>query len=121
MWQIKDIQDTLEYVFKQDALLLEALTHRSFAQASEHATVQHNERLEFLGDAVLGLVISESLVAMFPTYTEGELSKLKANLISRATLAKAAGRLTIGQWLRLGRGEEVTSWARKTFAISQCT
>lgn len=108
MSYIDDIQDTLDYVFIQNGLLLEALTHRSFVQGSENDTVQHNERLEFLGDAVLGLVISESLVAMFPTCTEGELSKLKAGLISRATLAKAAGRLTLGQWLRLGRGEETS-------------
>lgn len=105
---IEDIQGTLDYVFKQKALLYEALTHRSFSQAEPHATTPHNERLEFLGDAVLGLVISESLVVMFPMFTEGELSKLKAGLISRATLAKAAGRLKLGQWLRLGRGEEVS-------------
>ena len=113
MLQIQDIQDTLDYVFTQEALLREALTHRSFSQTQEHATAQHNERLEFLGDAVLGLVVSESLVAMFPTFTEGELSKLKAGLISRVTLAKAAGRLTLGQWLRLGRGEEASSGREK--------
>jgi ribonuclease-3 len=113
VFQIHDIQGSLGYVFKQETLLLEALTHRSFAQTPEHATAQHNERLEFLGDAVLGLVISESLVTIFPTFTEGELSKLKAGLISRATLAKAAGRLTLGQWLRLGRGEEASSGREK--------
>ena len=113
MLEIKDIQVTLDYVFKQDSLLYEALTHRSFSQAQEHTNAQHNERLEFLGDAVLGLVISESLVAMFPTFTEGELSRLKAGLISRTTLARAAGRLQLGQWLRLGRGEEVSSGREK--------
>ena len=113
MLQIHDIQGTLDYVFIQESLLLEALTHRSFSQAHGHATAQHNERLEFLGDAVLGLVVSESLAAMFRTCTEGELSKLKAGLISRVTLAKAAGRLTLGQWLRLGRGEEATAGRQK--------
>lgn len=108
MLQIHDIQASLDYIFQEETLLLEALTHRSFSQSQEYATTQHNERLEFLGDAVLGLVISESLVAMFPMYTEGELSKLKAGLISRVTLAKAAGRLALGQWLRLGRGEEAS-------------
>lgn len=108
MLEIKDIQATLGYVFKQESLLYEALTHRSVSQTHEHTNAQHNERLEFLGDAVLGLVISESLVANFPTFTEGKLSKLKAGLISRATLARAAGRLQLGQWLRLGRGEEVS-------------
>ncbi len=108
MVQVYDIQESLQYVFKQETLLREALTHRSFVQASGHEATQHNERLEFLGDAVLGLVISESLLTMFPTSTEGELSKLKAVLISRVTLANAAVRLEIGQWLRLGRGEEVS-------------
>ena len=111
--EIYDIQRALEYIFKKEGLLLEALTHRSFIQTSEHVTAQHNERLEFLGDAVLGLVVSDSLVTLFPTFAEGELSKLKAGLISRATLAKAAGRLTLGQWLRLGRGEETSSGREK--------
>ena len=113
VFDIKNIQKTLDYVFNQEALLYQALTHRSFSHTPEQATVQHNERLEFLGDAVLGLVISESVWTIFPTYTEGELSKLKAGLISRATLAKAAGRLNLGQWLRLGRGEEASSGREK--------
>ena len=108
MLQIHDIQTSLDYIFQEETLLLEALTHRSFSQSPEYFTTQHNERLEFLGDAVLGLVVSESLVAMFPTFSEGKLSKLKAGLISRVTLAKAAGRLALGQWLRLGRGEEAS-------------
>jgi ribonuclease III len=111
--EIKDIQVELGYIFKQESLLYEALTHRSFSQTHEDTNAKHNERLEFLGDAVLGLVISESLVAIFPTFTEGELSKLKAGLISRATLARAAGLLQLGQWLRLGRGEEVSSGREK--------
>ena len=78
MLEIKDIQVTLGYVFKQESLLYEALTHRSFSQTHEHTNAKHNERLEFLGDAVLGLVISESLVAIFPTFTEGELSKAES-------------------------------------------
>ncbi len=110
---IEHIQRTLGHVFKQEGLLLEALTHRSFLQRQEKETVQHNERLEFLGDAVLGLVISEQLISIFPQSTEGELSKLKARLISRVTLAKAAQRFTLGQWLRLGRGEEVSSGREK--------
>ena len=115
---MKDIQKTLDYVFKQEALLSQALTHRSFSHTPEQATAQHNERLEFLGDAVLGLVISERVWRIFPTYTEGQLSKLKAGLISRATLAKAAGRLRLGQWLRLGRGEEVSSGREKHSLLS---
>lgn len=109
----EDIQESLEYEFKQQALLCEALTHRSFSQTQPQAVSPHNERLEFLGDAVLGLVVSESLAAMFPHSTEGELSKIKAGLISRSTLSKAASRLKLGQWLRLGRGEEATKGREK--------
>lgn len=109
----EDIQESLEYEFKQQALLCEALTHRSFSQTQPQAVSPHNERLEFLGDAVLGLVVSESLAAMFPHSTEGELSKIKAGLISRSTLSKAASRLQLGQWLRLGRGEEATKGREK--------
>ena len=116
MLEIREIQKILGYVFKQEALLYEALTHRSFSQSQEYSSAQHNERLEFLGDAVLGLVISESLVAFYPTFTEGELSKVKASLISRVTLAKAARRLSLGQWLRLGRGEE-TSFGREKHSL----
>jgi len=113
VFQLNDIQRTLKYVFQQEPLLLEALTHRSFVQTSGHAAARHNERLEFLGDAVLGLVISESLVANFPSFAEGELSKLKAGLISRVTLSRVARRLKLGQWLRLGRGEEASSGREK--------
>ncbi|WNM61616.1 ribonuclease III [Candidatus Nitrospira neomarina] len=109
----ENIQESLEYKFKQQALLCEALTHRSFSQTQPQAVSPHNERLEFLGDAVLGLVVSESLAAMFPDSTEGELSKIKAGLISRSTLSKAASRLNLGQWLRLGRGEEATKGREK--------
>ncbi|HBP89597.1 MAG TPA: ribonuclease III [Nitrospiraceae bacterium] len=108
-----NIQESLEYIFKQPALLCEALTHRSFSQTQPQVVSPHNERLEFLGDAVLGLVVSESLAAIFPNCTEGELSKIKAGLISRFTLSKAASRLQLGQWLRLGRGEEVTKGREK--------
>ncbi len=115
---LEDLQGALEYTFKDQALLCEALTHRSFSQNQPQATSPHNERLEFLGDAVLGLVVSESLAATFPCCTEGELSKTKAGLISRSTLAKSAGRLRLGQWLRLGRGEEVTKGREKSSLLS---
>ncbi len=115
---LEDLQATLEYVFKEQGLLCEALTHRSYSQTQPQAASPHNERLEFLGDAVLGLVVSESIAAIFPSCTEGELSKIKAGLISRTTLAKAAGRLRLGQWLRLGRGEEVTKGREKSSLLA---
>ncbi len=113
MFDVDEIQETLGLVFQQDRLLYEALTHRSFTQRQGSKSMPHNERLEFLGDAVLGLVMSECVTEMFPAFSEGALSKAKASLISRQTLAKVAERLGFGQWLRLGRGEEINSGREK--------
>lgn len=115
---LDDLQESLDYAFKEEALLREALTHRSFCQIQHQMVSPHNERLEFLGDAVLGLVVSEHLAGRFPFYTEGELSQIKAGLISRGTLAKAAGRFRLGRWLRLGRGEEITKGREKTSLLA---
>ncbi len=104
--------------FKDESLLHEALTHRSFSQAKDLEDSANNERLEFLGDAVLGLVVSERVASIFPQFSEGELSKVRASLISRTTLAKAARRMELGQWLRLGRGEEVTQGREKSSLLA---
>ncbi len=109
----QDIQSKLGYTFRDTTLLVEALTHRSFLATGSDIKTSHNERLEFLGDAVLGLVVSESIADTFPQCSEGELSKIKAGLISRAPLARAARRIDVGQWLRLGRGEEATRGREK--------
>jgi ribonuclease-3 len=90
-----------------DAALLErALTHRSYAY--EHGGLPTNERLEFLGDAVLGLVITDTIFDRHPDLPEGALAKLRASVVSTRALAGVARDLGLGQWLRLGKGEEVT-------------
>jgi ribonuclease III len=94
----------LEYRFKRLDLLELALTHRS--HANERGEPEHYERLEFLGDAVLGLVAAEWLYERHPELPEGELSKRKAQLVSRNPLARHAERLGLGEALRLGVGEE---------------
>ena len=109
----QELQDLIRYVFRDPTLLVEALTHRSFCPPDSGTKNSHNERLEFLGDAVLGLVVSESVTERFPQFTEGDLSKIKAQLISRTTLARAAQRMEVGKWLRLGRGEERTRGREK--------
>lgn len=109
----QNIQDFLRYVFRDPSLLRQALTHRSYSPTLAHAKPLHNERLEFLGDAVLGLVISETVAEKFPQSSEGELSKIRAGLISRAALAQAAKRMHVGQWLQLGPGEESTQGREK--------
>jgi ribonuclease III len=88
-------------------LLTEALTHRSFLNESKSATV-HNERLEFLGDAVLELVVSEYLYHQFPTKPEGDLTAYRASLVKTTTLAQVAKDLQLGTKLRLSKGEELS-------------
>jgi len=88
------------------ALLERALTHRSYAY--EHGGLPTNERLEFLGDAVLGLVVTDVLFRDHPDLAEGDLAKLRASVVSTRALAGVARELGLGRWLRLGKGEEVT-------------
>jgi ribonuclease-3 len=88
------------------ALLERALTHRSYAY--EHGGLPTNERLEFLGDAVLGLVVTDTIFERHPDLPEGALAKLRASVVSTRALAGVARDLGLGKWLRLGKGEEVT-------------
>jgi len=101
------LQSSLGYRFQALALLEEALTHSSHVNEQKTASAQqHNERLEFLGDAVLSLVMSEYLASALPQSSEGTLSKLRAQLVSEASLALVARRLGLGEHLKLGRGED---------------
>ncbi|NYT38333.1 ribonuclease III [Allopusillimonas soli] len=92
------LQADLAYRFGSAALLEQALTHRSHS-------ARHNERLEFLGDSVLNFVVAALLFKRFPRIDEGDLSRLRANLVKQAALAEIAGRLQLSQYLRLGEGE----------------
>lgn len=104
----ESLQTALAYQFVNGGLLEEALTHKSHVNEMKTSGAPHNERLEFLGDAVLSLIVSERLAAMQPESSEGTLSKLKARLVSEAVLAGVARRLQLGSCLRLGRGEELS-------------
>ena len=110
---LDSLQTALGYRFKNHFLLEEALTHKSYANEQKTASPPHNERLEFLGDAVLSLIISEQLATLLPQSSEGALSKLKARLVSEAVLAAIARGLTLGSCLRLGRGEELSKGREK--------
>ena len=113
------LEASLAYAFENRSLLERALTHRSWAH--EHvgpgeetrARQLHNEALEFVGDSVLGLVVSEALFSSHPEVTEGELSRMKHRLVSTQTLARVARRMGLGEHLRVGRGEEKTGGRRK--------
>jgi len=110
---LDEIQRRIEYRFRQPRLLLEALTHRSYLNEARGARESDNERLEFLGDAVLDLVVSEYLLHAFPESAEGDLSKLRARLVSERTLARVAKKIGLGEPLRLGRGETKTEGRSK--------
>ena len=106
-----ELQATLEYYFRDATLLQRALTHSSHAH--EQRTGEDNEQLEFLGDAVLGFVVSDSLCRQYPTFSEGELSRLKGFFVSSANLVRYAEQLDLGRYLHLGKGEEKTGGRRK--------
>jgi len=104
---LDELQGQIEVRFGDESLLRLALTHSSYA--NEHAEEpRSNERLEFLGDAVLGLVVAERLYADFPDIEEGQLTQWRAHLVQGPTLARVAARLDLGRWLLLGRGEDAT-------------
>ena len=107
------LEDQLAYVFRDAALVECALTHRSWMNETQSSERTDNERLEFLGDAVLALVSSDLLMKRFPEQTEGELSKARAALVNEAGLARIADTLTLGQWIFLGRGEEQAGGRQK--------
>ena len=103
MSDFAELEATLPYEFRRKELLRLALTHRS---APLRAGETHNERLEFLVDAVLGLAVSDLLIHRFPEASEGDLSKIRASLVNARVLAVKAAGLSLGRWLRLGGGEE---------------
>jgi ribonuclease III len=97
-------------------LLQRALTHRSFAY--EHGGLPHNERLEFLGDAVLGIVVTDTLYRAHPDLPEGKLAKLRASVVNMRALADIARGMGLGAYIRLGRGEEVTGGRDKSSILA---
>lgn len=107
---VSDLEKLLGHNFASPELLQRAITHSSHAREAESLRpserVPDNEQLEFLGDAVLGLVTTEELFRRFPHFSEGQLSKLKAHLVSKNHLIRIAEQFGIGKYLRLGRGEE---------------
>lgn len=110
---LQRLEQTIEYKFKDRALLDRALTHRSFANERNDKQVLHNESMEFLGDAVLGFLISSWLIERFPDLSEGKLSKIKAHLVSASNLVEHSEAISLGDFLRLNRGEEKTGGRKK--------
>jgi ribonuclease III len=107
------LQARLGYQFRDLGLLEHALTHRSRAHEDASGGVIDNESLEFLGDAVLGFVVADMLFTQFPTHSEGYKSKVKASIVSSASLARLAEEIDLGRFVFLGRGEERTGGRQK--------
>lgn len=117
MADLSVLQDHLGYRFSEADLLQLALTHPSVAHEQEK-NIQHNQRLEFLGDAVLGLVLTAELYETFPAFGEGPLTKARAEMVNRNTLARQAQRLGLGECLILSRGEEASGGRTRASALA---
>jgi ribonuclease-3 len=121
---LENLEASLGHRFENREMLHRALTHSSRVHENQSAEPPDhsgdNEQMEFLGDAVLGFLVSESLVRRFPSYPEGRLSKLKAHLVSAAHLYEVARKLELGQYLFLGRGEEMSGGRDKRTLLVNC-
>lgn len=111
---IHPLEDAIGYQFKDKKMLLTALTHTSYINENRHSNFEDNERLEFLGDAILDVIVSEYLYKVFPELPEGDLTKLRAAVVCEPVLARISGTLHIGQYLLLGKGEALTGGRNRT-------
>lgn len=105
---LQPLENNLDYKFKNIELLRTALTHSSYANEQNMKNTENNERLEFLGDSILSLIVSQYLYNKYPNYPEGELTKIRAKVVCESSLAFAARKIDLGEFLLLGKGEEVT-------------
>ena len=103
---IKDLEAAIGYRFNNITLVQNALTHSSYANERWHDSLRSNERLEFLGDSILGMVVAEHLYKNFPNRPEGELTRMRADMVCESSLAAVAEKISLGGHLLLGHGEE---------------
>ena len=115
---LKELQDRIGYHFQDDKLLKKAMVHSSYANEKHLPKYECNERLEFLGDAVLEVVSSEFLFRHYPALPEGDLTKLRASIVCEPTLALCARELDLGDFLLLGKGEEHTGGRKRDSIVS---
>lgn len=112
------LEESLGYFFKNKGLLVEALTHRSYQHENPSEIHDFNERLEFLGDAVIGLAVSDILFSDKSRLTEASMSKMKSYLVNESILFEIASKISLGEHLRLGKGEELTGGRTKKSVLS---
>lgn len=110
---IQKLMHTIKYNFKNEKLLSQALTHRSYANEHLHLNLKDNERLEFLGDSVLDLMATEYIVNKFPNLQEGEMSKIKSRLISENAFSTIAQEINLGDYLYLSNGENMSGGRKR--------
>ena len=115
---MQELEKKLNYTFRNPALLAEALSHSSYANEHRAEKLNSNERLEFLGDSVLGFVTAEFLFAGHPDMPEGDLTRIRAALVCEQSLYEAAKQLELGQFLRLGRGEDAGGGRQRTSILA---
>jgi ribonuclease-3 len=115
---IQAIEASLGYTFRNESLLTAALTHKSYHHENVSAVKTHNERLEFLGDSVLGLIIAEALFLNKESLSEAWMSKIKSYLVKEQVLFEVASKLSLGDYLSLGKGEESTGGRQKKSVLS---
>ena len=118
MADFSTLETTLGYTFRDRGLLEQALRHASWCNEHAAAQLEDNERLEFLGDAVLDLVVGHKLMTRYPQLREGELSVTRAQVVSEASLSEVAGQLGLGAWLVLGKGEEKSGGRTKASILA---
>ncbi|MDQ3212568.1 MAG: ribonuclease III [Acidobacteriota bacterium] len=118
--ELEPLERRIGYRFRDRGMLEHALTHRSRVHEDASGGVFDNESMEFLGDSVLGFIIADLLFRQFPQHNEGQKSKLKASIVSAASLARLGEKLGLGEYLILGRGEEKTGGRRKHALIADC-
>lgn len=118
---MRELEQKLEYHFQNSALLNEALNHSSYANEHRAAALNSNERLEFLGDSVLGFVTAEFLFAQHTDLPEGDLTRIRAALVCEQSLYEVAQKLGLGRYLKLGRGEEAGGGRSRTSILADAT
>ena len=118
---MQELEKKLNYTFRNPALLSEALSHSSYANEHRSSHLNSNERLEFLGDSVLGFVTAEFLFTQHPDLPEGDLTRIRAALVCEQSLYEVAKKLGLGRYLKLGRGEEAGGGRERTSILADAT
>ena len=118
---MEGLEQKLNYTFRDRQLLSEALNHSSYANEHRNAHIRSNERLEFLGDSVLGFVTAEFLFIQHPDLPEGDLTRIRAALVCEQSLYEVARKLDLGRYLKLGRGEEAGGGRERTSILADAT